>query len=402
MTHGVPGSVRYRYTALRADGSRVSGSVRARSEALVADSLLRDGVFPVRILKVPEWAPSRLRVSAADHAVALRTLAELLDAGLPPLRALQVLGDTAPPAWARALPGICSAVEQGTPLSVAIAECRLSLPPIVYGLLRAGEGGMGLAAAMHQAAKLMERGAAVRQALISSLTYPAVLLATGAASFGFLVMVVLPRFAELLHGLGVALPLSTRVVLASAELLRIVLPWLMAAIMAAGLAVRSWTRDPGNAIRWNAMLLRLPVLGPLALALASTNAARALASLLSCGVTLSDAMRYAARASGNPAVSYRVLCARDAVRHGEPLSAALLAARAVTHRIVRLARTGEETGRLAAMLEYGATLEQRDAERRIRDLVKLLEPILILAFGTAIAIVAAALLQAMYAVRPGT
>jgi general secretion pathway protein F len=137
------------------------------------------------------------------------------------------------------------------------------------------------------------------------------------------------------------------------------------------------------------------------LASSTARVAAALAGLLESGVPLASAVIHAARAAGDAAVARRLLSAREQVVAGGRFGAAVEAQRALTPTAVRLVRAGEETGRLAAMLAHAAQLEGARAESIVKGAVRLIEPLLILGFGGLIALVAGALLQAIYSVRPG-
>lgn len=391
----------FRYRALRLDGTVVEGSVVAATEQTATESLLRGGLFVATIRRADIVRIPRSGASLDDHATALRTFAELLDAGLPPLRALQMLHETAPSSWIEGLGRACVSVEQGSSVAAALRDSALGLPLIVDGLIQAGEAGMGLAIATRQAANLLDRRAALRQSLLSALAYPAVLLITGAASVTLLVMVVLPKFAIILRGLGTALPFSTRLILWVGDTVRAGGLAGALVLLIGAIAFMTWRSTDDGAREWSDFTLRIPGFGGIEHALAASQAVHALGSLLAAGVPISAALEYAASAAGNRAIEARLLRCRDAVRSGDSLSASFLATNAVPVPITRLTRAGEETGRLAEMLIHGANLEHHQAERKIKTTVRLVEPALILTFGAAIAIVAAALFQAMYAVRPG-
>jgi type II secretory pathway component PulF len=210
---------------------------------------------------------------------------------------------------------------------------------------------------------------------------------------------VLPRFGELLADTGQALPAATRLVLAVGTAAHVALvPGLCAA--AAAMAMwRSWVSREEGRKRWHGLLLAAPVLGPIRAACASGNACSALAALLDAGVPLATALPYAARASGDSQVESRLLAVRNRIAAGASLSSALTVERALTSTAVRLVRLGEETGRLSHMLSHAGGLESRRGLQRIQRTIRIIEPAFILAFGSVVMIVAAALLQAMYGLR---
>lgn len=397
---GVATSGTYTYRAAHRDGSLESGVLSASSHAAAEAALAARELFPLELLADEATNYRRKHLPVADLALGLRMLASLLDSGLPIARALTALEDLAPPSWRHTLPFVRESVRDGHSLASALTHAPVSVPPLVIGIVRAGEAGSGLASAVGRAALLMERTAATRAALQSALTYPVILAVAGIASVALLVGVVLPRFAIILADLGQELPPVTRGVIAAAGFARAsVLPAIVMFVIT-GVAWRSWVGEPAGRARWHAWLLRLPLLGPVRHSAATARTASSLAALLQSGVTVAAALSHAALAAGDAAVAERLLASREAIVRGERLSTALTQHDAVTTTAIRLVRAGEETGRLAAMLEHAATLEDTRAATLVANAVRLIEPAMIIAFGGLVALVAGALLQAVYSVRP--
>ena len=390
----------YRYRAARRDGSMEIGILAAPNRAAAGSVLSARGLFAVEIAPQTAATVRRGHIPVRDLALGLRVLANLLDAGLPIARSLALLEDLAPPTWCRLLPQVRERIRAGDGLARAIETARADVPAIVLGVLHAGEAGGGLASAVRRAAELMEERAAMRAALAGALAYPALLASAGALSIVFLVGFVLPRFATLLGDLGQALPPSTRIVLGAAEIVRAGAVPAACALIAVWGAWAHWVTSAEGRRRWHAALLRAPLLGRLRLGAATARVAAALAALLGAGVPIAGALQHAATAAGDAAVAARLLDARERVLHGCRLSQALLDARACTPTVARLARAGEETGRLGVMFGHAATIERERVNAAVRALVRVIEPALVVTFGAVIALVAAALLQAVYSVRP--
>jgi general secretion pathway protein F len=255
---------------------------------------------------------------------------------------------------------------------------------------------------VRHAAELCDDAAATRAAISGALAYPITLAVFGTATVVLLVEVVLPRFASILGDLGQTLPSSTRFVLDVAATLRMgAVPAFVLAAVSATLWY-AWVATIEGRRRWEGFLLVLPVSGQPRRAAAVARLCSALSALLQSGVPLVAALKSAAYATGNAALEPRVLAARTDVEHGGRLSDALAARDAATPVVHRLVRAGEESGRLATMLSHAARLERDRAAREVRNAVRLLEPLLIVGFGGVVALVAAALFQALYSVRPGT
>lgn len=391
----------YTYRALHQSGTVETGVVRAASREEAGELLHARGLFPLEVGAEQGRERARRTLPPNDLALGLRVLASLTEAGLPIARALGAMDDLAPASWKAGLPAIRESVRQGGSLGSALASSPLGFPPVVVGMVAAGEAGSGLAGAVRRAAELMERAAETRRAIRGALAYPLVLAGAGGMSLVLLVGVVLPRFAVILADLGQDLPPMARAVLAVSAAARAW--WLPALVLVAGVfaAGRLWVSTEAGARAWAGFLLSLPAIGPVRMASATSRFTASLAALLESGVPIAPAMASAARASGDAAVAERVVRAREAVVAGEGVGRALEASGALTPTALRLVRAGEETGQLGAMLMHASRIESERATDQVRAAVRLLEPSLIITFGGVVAMVAGALLQAVYSVRPG-
>jgi type II secretory pathway component PulF len=390
----------YRFVALQHDGIRTSGTVSANSRDDALNELHDRGLYALEV--APTFRPIRrtATIPLLEVALGLRILANLLESGLSVGKTLGMFEQMAPKRWRPGLEPIRTAVRDGKTLAAALAASPLDIPPVVIGMLAAGEMGSGLAPAVHHAAELMERSAATRSAIRGALAYPLVLAVAGIASVVLLVGVVLPRFAALLTDIGQTLPASTRLVLATSNSARMLS--LPIAVLAGllGLSWTFWMRTIEGRVRWHRWMLHVPFLGAIRHSAATGRVCAAMGSMLDSGVPLSLAFQHGARAAGDEAVERALRDARERIVRGERPSSALADTHAVTTTAVQLIRAGEESGRLADMFSHAAVIEQASAEQRVRSAVRLLEPALILVFGGVVAIVAAALLQAVYSVRP--
>ncbi|MFN2397818.1 MAG: type II secretion system F family protein [Gemmatimonadaceae bacterium] len=173
----------YSYRAARTDGEMERGTVHAVSREKASAVLSERGLFPVDLsLAAAATERGRSRIPAQDLALGLRVLATLLEAGLPISRAMQSLGELVPRSWAPAIPELRESVRQGQSLAASLASSSLAFPPVAIGIIKAGEGGSGLAASARRAAEMAESAAATRSALRSALAYPLVLAAGGTMS----------------------------------------------------------------------------------------------------------------------------------------------------------------------------------------------------------------------------
>jgi general secretion pathway protein F len=390
----------FEYQALTAAGSRERGTLDAPSAEDARAQLRRRGLFVVGVVSRGPRRERRTSMPGSDLALGLRILADLLESGLPLARALNVFDDLAPRAWRAALPFIREQVREGKGLAAALADAPVRVPPLVIGIVQAGEAGTGVGAAVRRAADLTDAAAQIRSAFWSALAYPLVVALAGAGAITVLIAFVLPRFAKILADLGQTLPASTQLVLRGASAAH-------AAFLPGALAVavtvvlwRAWTNTRDGAVRWHRLLLRVPGLGGIRARLSTARVGHSLSALLDSGIPMSAALAFAARAAGDSECEARILSARSLVVSGVSLSSALERTRAVTPTAIKLARAGEEAGRLASMLSHAARIEQQSADQTARVAIRMLEPLLLLGFACAVALIAAALLQAIYSIRP--
>lgn len=395
MTSGLS---RFAYRAARPDGAIEKGVVAAETMQRARRSLATQGLWPVEVNETRTIA--RRRLSSEHLALGIRVLATLLDSGLTVGRALAVMPELVPTPWHSALRQMKLAVQEGSSLASAMASCDLAIPPVAVAMLGAGEEAGSLSAGAKRVAEMCEHVAATRSAIRASLAYPAMLALAGTASVGLLVTVVLPRFATIVGDLGQSLPPTTRAVLGIAAILRVaLLPGFVIGCVGF-VALRAWCATPAGAVRWHAILLGTPFVGRVRRSAATSRACETMAALLAGGVPIAGAFTHAANASGDAAIAARLLLARDAVIAGERPSDAIQYYDALTTVAAQLLRVGEEAGTLAAMISHAARVEGERARAQVVNAVKLLEPALILCFAGIVAFVAAALLQAIYSVRP--
>lgn len=389
----------FRFEAARMGGAVESGVLQASDRDAAVTVLADRGLFPFVLEAHTTRADERKSLPLGELALGLRILADFLESGLPMGRSLSVFTELAPTSWRQAVPVIRERVREGKTLAAAMADAPAAMPPVVLGIIRAGEVSGELASAVRRAAELMEHEHATRSAIRSALAYPALLAVASISSIALLIGIVLPRFAAVLADLGQALPRSTSLVLAASDFARAAsVPGLFLGMLSL-LLLRVWTATEAGRIRWHVVLLQVPGLGTVRRSAATSRSMSALAALLRSGVPLPSAISHAARAGGDSALEARLEFARSAVLGGERLSHALDRSNAATATVLQLVRAGEESGNLAPLIERAAVIERERAERLVRAAVRLIEPALILVFGVIVALVASALLQAIYGVR---
>lgn len=374
-------------------------TMQAASRRDVCALLLSHGEFPISVTESagPGW---RRQMSAMDAALGLRVLASLLRSGLPLMKALHAMEQVAPPAWSAALPSIRDRVREGETLAGALDGAGIQLPEAAMGAIRAGEAGSDAAGAVERAARMLEARAAARNAMMSALAYPAVLTCATVVSLGLLIGAVLPRFERMLTEMGQPLPATLNMLITVRRAAAgSALPIIIISI-AAGLVWYQWTHRAEGRRTWHEWLLASPLLGRIRFSSASARVAETMAALIQSGVPVIAALKNAAGATGDSAIERRLLKARSLILEGYSLSVAFQMTRGVTPTVIFFAAAAEQNGDLAHMLQEGGRIEAERADRMTRSAARLVEPVLILALAGVIAVVAAALLRALYGIQP--
>ncbi len=388
----------YCYRAARQDGAIVTGAIEAESHGQAAATLADRGLYAIAVTAATE--DRRPAASRRDLAIVFRCIAALVGAGVPLERAVAASEPLARGPLRDTLHNARDRLREGAGFAHALSVGRGVVPPLVLGMIRAGERGSQLGAALDQVAAHLEQEADLVARVRQALTYPLLLAVAGLASVLVITTVVVPRFAAVLGDLGQQLPPATRLLLGSSQLLsRVWIPLLVIGVAAAW-SVVEWLRRPEGRERLEEALLKLPFIGPVRHALATARVTRALGGMLRAGMPLLPALDAAREAAGDLAIGGRLVRVRERVVQGAALAHALDREAALSPSALQLVTVGESSGRVAEMALRAGDLAAQEAERGLRTLVTALEPALVIAFGGVVAFTAAALLQAVYSLRP--
>jgi type II secretory pathway component PulF len=393
---------RFQFLAARADGSLVRGSLHALEEADVDRRLVSQGLSPVEVSADPRPQAGVRKPSRRHLALLLRSVASLCDSGMPVLQAVSVAQDLyLPPSLKSVVGEVHRLIREGESLADALESVDI-LPPTIIGTLRAGERCGQLHVALQRAAAHMEYEADTVARLQRAMTYPFVLSVAGLISTLTIVFMVLPRFGSMLEGSDRPMPLLTRSVILASAFLKEWWPLLLGGAALLLVALRQWTSVASNAALLHRTILRMPFIGRVRLAWATAHIARSLGTMLEGGVPLLRALEIACTSTPDRGLRDRLSRVTARVANGGRLSVSLSAEGAFPPGAIVLIGLGESCGRLADMLLRSADAARVEAERSLDVALTLLEPGLILLFGGLIAIIAGAMFQAVYSIRPGT
>ncbi|WP_024890830.1 type II secretion system inner membrane protein GspF [Luteimonas huabeiensis] len=380
------------YAALDARGRTRTGTVSAASEREARARLAGRRLVPVRLSPAAPAARGRGRFRARDLALVTRQLATLA-AVAPVEEALRTLGQQAERAAVRrVLLATHAAVVEGFRLSEAMARQGRAFPPLYRAMVAAGEGTGALPEILERLADLLERQQQVRGQLVAALVYPAALAVTALAVLAALMTFVVPRVVEQFDSMGRSLPWLTRAVIAVSEAFTGWGPLLLALAVAAALAAGAALRRPGPRLRFDAAMLAAPLVGRLLRDLHAARMARTLAIMLAGGLPLMEGLRITAGTVGNRVLRQATTRMADDIREGASLASAMRRAGAFPPTLLYMAASGEDSGRLAPMLERAADYLEREFNTYTATAMNLLEPAIIVAMGALVALIVLAIL----------
>jgi len=396
----------YYYTAGTGEGAALSGSLEAPTREDAVGHLRSRALF-VTSVETGETTRGllsslRLRVArgARQRAVFFRSFATLVGAGVSIRRALEtVLAECRDRVFAEAVRSIIADVDRGVALSAAASRHPQEFSRVALAIVRAGEEGGALDAALFQVAELEERSSALRKRLGAALAYPAVVAAAAAALVGFLLATTMPAFASMFEEMHVALPPATRALIAIGGALRQPASWALAGafVALAVAALRYLRRSEGALALWFCRAeLAVPALGAIRAKSEVARFSRTLGTLLQGGVEVIAALDAARDVMENLAYRRGSEGIADALHRGESLYEAMSRAALFDATFLQLVRAGEESGSLDAMLLRLAAYNEIDVGTSLAAIGSIVEPVLICILGAAIGTIVASVIVPLY------
>lgn len=379
----------YEYKGYDANGRAVRGLLEALSAKEARAKLRHMGIWAERVF--PTGQP--LRFDPGARAYFYRELAALLAAGLPILKAFDVLLDLPDLGPVRSLlAGVRDRVREGISLAAALTQASHSVSPLERAVVEAGERSGTVETMLQNLADHLEERERVRERIYGTLLYPSLVVAVGSIVAAVMLGVLLPRTRALLETTSVPLPPLTAGMLRMGRWTVLAAPWAAAFFFAAVLALRrSLHRDRG-AIWWDRWLFQCPVVGRTRMLLVNQRFAHTLALLLRSGVSPVEAVEMAGRATGSRWIARLAGEAAEAVRHGASLSDAVSGIPPLAESLPGRIRIGEATGGVPDLLIHAAARYQEAWEQYVRRTLTLLEPALILGIGAFVLLVTLAVL----------
>lgn len=379
----------YIWEAATRAGEFRSGTMEADSDVAVRERLTAQGLIVNNVKKKPleiKLPTIGSGVSLKDLVVFTRTFSTMIDAGLPIVQCLDMLGTQAENRhFGEMLAKVKAEVESGKSLSESLALYPKVFDSLFCNLVAAGEAGGILDLIFRRMAVYLEKSAKLQRQVKGALVYPTAIVFVGVGVMIIMMTFVLPTFERMFKDLGAgALPAPTRVVLAISHFLTgnalIIIP----AVIAMAFGIKSFVQTEKGRYIADTIMLRMPVIGDVVRKGAVARFTRTLGTLLASGVPILDAMDIVARTAGNAVISKGILYAREQIAQGKDIASPLLETAIFPPMVVQMIGVGEQTGAMDDMLQKIADFYEDEVDAAVAALSAMLEPLILVFLGVGV------------------
>jgi type IV pilus assembly protein PilC len=379
----------FKYQGTNRSGSSVSGVMTANSKADLQNLLRRQQITPTKMsekgkeFNMPTFGGG---VNAKELAIFTRQFSVMIDAGLPLVQCLEILGSQQENKFfQKVLINTRSQVEGGATLSTAMRSSPKVFDALYVNMVEAGETGGILDIILQRLSTYIEKNVKLQRAVKSALIYPVGVLTIAGLVIFLLLWKVVPIFATLFAGLGVTLPLPTKIVIAMSNFVGSYFGLLIVAGIIGGIfGLKAWYGTPTGKFVLDSIILKLPVLGILMRKIAVARFTRTLGTLIASGVPILEGLDITAKTSGNAVVERALLKVRKALEEGKSLTEPLKESNVFPGMVTQMIAVGEQTGAMDAMLQKIADFYEEEVDSAVKDLLTAMEPIMIVFLGVVV------------------
>ncbi|HEX3704838.1 MAG TPA: type II secretion system F family protein [Vicinamibacterales bacterium] len=380
-------------------GERIADSMDAATTALRREQILVTKIAPQAKDKAVDKAAkgkagvTGKKASAKNLAVFVRQFSVMIDAGLPLVQCLDILGSQEEDKnFAAVILQTRSDVESGASLADAMKKHPKTFDPLFTNMIAAGEAGGILDTILKRLATYIEKAVKLAGQVKSAMIYPIAVIVIAGVVVGVILWKVIPTFASLFSGLGADLPLPTRVVIGLSNNLVRYFPFIFVGAGAAAYGFRQYYASTSGRRSVDAFTLKMPVLGNIMRRIAVARFCRTLSTLISSGVPILDGLEITAKTAGNAVIEDAIMLTRKSIERGETISVPLKETKVFPPMVTQMIGVGEATGALDTMLAKIADFYEDEVDTAVAGLLTLLEPIMIAILG----IVVGGIVIAMY------
>jgi type IV pilus assembly protein PilC len=379
----------FTYRGVNRAGATVTGERTAETKAEMAAMLRRENINVSKLsqkgkeFNIPTFGGG---VDSKELAVFTRQFSVMIDAGLPLVQCLEILaGQQENKTFQKVLTGVRSSVEGGASLANSMKQFEKVFDPLYYNMVDAGETGGILDTILQRLSSYIEKNVKLKRAVKSAMIYPVAVLGIAGGVITLLLWKVVPIFTQLFNGLGVDLPLPTRIVIALSNFVGSIYGLTILVAMVGGVfALKTWYATPQGRMALDTVVLKIPLVGPLMRKIAVARFTRTLGTLISSGVPILEGLDITARTSGNAVVERAITQTRKAVEAGRSLVDPLKETDVFPGMVTQMIGVGEQTGAMDAMLQKIADFYEDEVDAAVKDLLTAMEPLMIVVLGVVV------------------
>lgn len=395
----------YEYKAKKLSGEVIEGVLEADNRKLVINKLQQMRVFPISVkergggkgLSQEISLQAFARISSKDVTTFSRQISDLLRAGLPLVRCLDVISQqTSNPRMNRVIKAVDSDVQGGMAFCDALAKNSRVFSPLYCSMVRAGEVGGMLDAVMERLADFMEAEQETRSKIISALTYPAFMMVVCVLVIIVLFTVVVPNFMVMFKDSDMELPVSTQALLGLTTFIGTWWWAMLLSVITAGLLVRRYIKTEAGALQFDRFKLRIPLIGELIRKREIAKFGRTLGTLLGNGVQILKALAITEEVITNRILRAEIQKFQDNIKEGERLSKRMAESKLFPPVAVNMVAVGEETGNLENTLQRVADAYEKETDRVIKTLTTIIEPLMIVVMAVVVGFIVFAMIMPIF------
>lgn len=393
--------MKFHYTAVNKEGKRIEGNAEAVNKQSLVSTLTKQGVRPL-VVKMESDKPKfslsfgHKRVKIKDLVIFTRQLSTMISAGVSLTRSLNTLQEqTENSYFKKQLGGVVHDVESGVSLADSLEKYPSIFSPVYVNMVRAGEAGGILDDILKKLAVQQEKDAAIRTKVKSASTYPIILLIITAGAFFALTIFVIPKIGVMLKDIGgenVNLPPLTVAMLAISDFMKNQWYVIIAVLGGGFFGLQRWRKTPKGKAKFDAFLLRIPIIKIVITKVALARFARIFSSLMGAGVSVLEALDVTGKAIGNSVIQKELQEAAKAVKNGKQLSEPLSNSAHFPPIISQMLAVGEETGETEKILLKVADFYEQEVDAVVDGLSSIIEPIMIVIMGGMVGLIAASVI----------
>ena len=379
----------FTFSGKNSAGEKVAGERVAANKQVLATQLRREQInAPTIREKGKEFALPMFgsgKVNTKDIAVFFRQFSVMIDAGLPLVQCLEILAANQENAtFQKGLTSVRTTVESGATLANAMRQHPKIFDDLTTNMIEAGETGGILDLILQRLATYVEKAVKLKSAVKSALIYPVSVVSLAVLIVAALLKWVVPIFANLFAGLGVALPLPTRIVMGLSAFVGQF--WWFFIVGGVGLVfgLKQVRKDPRGRYWMDFLMLKLPVVGLLLRKIAVARFTRTLGTLITSGVPILEGLSITARTSGNAVLEEALMKVRKAIEEGRTIVDPLRESGVFPNMVTQMIGVGEATGAMDNMLQKIADFYEDEVDTATKDMLAMLEPIIIAVLGVAV------------------